>query len=420
MLQTAADCDGHRSDAPCFAVMRRSIARLTAAAALLAVAVVVSITLTPRPLPGEQPRPSPSEAAATPGGTPLATPPVATATAPDDGGGTARPIDLVPVSDAEAAALQSAVDRARVALGLGAVAVGVSADATVGWSGASGKPRDGVTPLGGSTPFAIASVTKSFTAAIVLQLADEGRIRLDAPVSDYLPELTLAAGVTVQELLSHTSGIADLLAPMRDRLNAEPTRVWTPAEVLALIGPSHFQPGTDWGYSNTNYVIAGMLVERVTGNPFADELERRITGPLELSGTGFPPLVARGNLLGVSWSSAFWTAAALDSTADDLVRWGDALYGGAILRPSSLAQMLDFNAHNYGLGAERYAVAGLAGYGHSGLLRGFTTLLIHLPDQHLTIAVLATGHSFSPSALLTYAGTGKPSILDLALAISPS
>jgi CubicO group peptidase (beta-lactamase class C family) len=129
--------------------------------------------------------------------------------------------------------------------------------------------------------------------------------------------------------------------------------------------------------------------------------------------------VARKNLLGVSWSSAFSTAAAIDSTAADLVRWGDALYGGAILRSSSLQRMLTFNDHAYGLGAERYTLAGLAGYGHSGLLRGFTTLLIHLPEAHLTIAVLATGHEFSPSALLTYSGGVAPSILDLARAISP-
>ncbi|MBI2777075.1 MAG: serine hydrolase [Chloroflexi bacterium] len=403
--------------------MRRPIVRLTGAAALLAVAVAVSITLTPSRLPGDQPPgASPPGAANTPGATPLATLPPASnpvESPPGGGGGTARPVDLLPVSNVEAAALQAAVDRAQAAFGLGAVAVGISADATVGWSGAAGRPRDGVTPLSGATPFAIASTTKTFTAAIVLQLVEEGRVRLDAPVTDYLPELTLAEGVTVEELLSHTSGIADLLAPMRDRLNAEPSRVWTPAEVLAVIGPSAFPPGTGWGYSNTNFLIAGMLVERVTDNAFADELARRITGPLELTGTGFPPAVAKENLLGISWSSAFWTAAALDSTADDLVRWGDALYGGAILRPSSLERMLTFNDRAYGLGAERYSLAGLAGYGHSGLLRSFTTLLIRLPTAQLTIAVLATGHSFSPSALLTYAGGGEPSILDLARAISP-
>jgi D-alanyl-D-alanine carboxypeptidase len=400
--------------------MRRSIARLGGAAALLAVAVAISVAVVPRTSPGVHlPGPSRPAASASPAASALATQPAASPTTPDGGGGTARPVELLPVPTPQAAALQAALDRARAAFGLGAVSVGISADATVGWSGAAGPPRDGVTPLDGTTPFAIASVTKTFTAAIVLQLAEEGLIRLDAPVTDYLPELKLAKGVTVEQLLAHTSGIADLLAPMRDRLNADPLRAWTPAEVLAQIGPSQFKPGTDWGYSNTNYVIAGLLVERVTGATFADELQRRVTGPLDLAGTGFPPPVARQNLLGVSWSSAFWTAAALDSTADDLVRWGDALYRGAILRPSSLALMLAFNADAYGLGAERYNLAGLSGYGHSGLLRGFTTLLIHLPDRHLTIAVLATGHTFSPSGFLTYAG-GKASILELALAISPS
>jgi D-alanyl-D-alanine carboxypeptidase len=423
MLQTPRGHDGGPTDAPCFGTMRRPIARLTGAAALLAVAVAISVTLAPRTIPAEQlPSASQPAASASPRASSVPTQPAASkpvGSQPEGGGGTVRPVALLPVSKAQAAALQAAVERARTAFGLGAVSVGVSADATLGWSGASGPPRNGVTPLSGTTPFAIASVTKTFTATIVLELAEEGRIRLDAPVTDYLPELGVAKGVTVAELLRHTSGIADLLAPMRDRLNAQPTRVWTPAEVLAVIGPSQFAPGTDWSYSNTNYVIAGMLVERVTGHRFADELARRITDPLQLTGTAIPSAVAKGNLLGVSWSSAFWTAAALDSTAVDLVRWGDALYGGALLRPSSLALMLDFNTNDYGMGAERYHLAGLTGYGHSGLLRGFTTLLVHLPSEHLTIALLATGHAFSPSSLITYAGGGS-SILELAEAISPT
>jgi D-alanyl-D-alanine carboxypeptidase len=127
---------------------------------------------------------------------------------------------------------------------------------------------------------------------------------------------------------------------MRNLLNADLSRVWKPAEVLALLGPSNFAPGTSWGYSNTNYLIAGMIVERVTGHPFADELERRIIGPLKLLGTGIPTRGGLPYLMGVSWTSAFWTSAMLESDAADLVRWGDALYGGAILRPNSLAQML--------------------------------------------------------------------------------
>ena len=101
------------------------------------------------------------------------------------------------------------------------------------------------------------------------------------------------------------------------------------------------------------------------------------------------------------------------------MRWGDALYDGGILRPATMAQMLDFNADGYGLGSERYTIDGLAGYGHSGLLRGYTTLLVHIPGAKLTIAVLATGHIFDPTALLTHEAPGAPSILSLAQAISP-
>ncbi|MEO8638637.1 MAG: serine hydrolase domain-containing protein [Chloroflexota bacterium] len=409
--------------------MRRPIAHLSGAAAVLAVLVAVSLTLAPGAIsPGELP---PAAASRLPAASPKATQPLPDSTDLPDasrpsqhveaGGGTAQPIDLVPVSEAEAAALQAAVDRARTAFGLTSVAIGVSAGAQLGWSGASGPPRSGsTTPLSGRTPFAIASVTKTFTAAIVLQLVEEGSVKLDAAVNDYLPELTIARGVTVRQLLSHTSGIADLLAPMRNRLNAEPSRIWQPAEVLAQLGPSAFAPGTSWAYSNTNYLIAGMLVERITGHPFADELERRITGPLQLLGTGVPAKGTLPYLMGVSWTSAFWTSAMLDSNAADLVRWADALYGGAILRADSLAQMLDFNDEGYGLGAEQYRFGGLTGYGHSGLLRGYTTLLVHLPDAHLTVALLATGHLFDAAALLSYSGPGAPSILSLAGELSPS
>ena len=109
----------------------------------------------------------------------------------------------------------------------------------------------------------------------------------------------------------------------------------------------------------------------------------------------------------------------LDSNAANLVRWGDALYGGSMLSSESLAQMLEFNEHGYGLGAEQYRFGGLAGYGHSGLLRGFTTLLFHLPDEHLTVALLATGHLFDAAAFLTYSAPGAPSILSLAGELAP-
>jgi len=330
-------------------------------------------------------------------------------------GGRSAPPELLPLPEASAAELQAAVDRARATYGLDVLVVGVSVDATRGWSGGSGTAPDGRTRLTGDDPFAIASVTKTFTATVVLQLVEEGRLSLDDPVSDYLPDVAQVRGVTVRQLLSHTSGVADLLAPMRRALNADTRRLWTPAEVLTFIGPSVFAPGTDWGYSNTNFILLGMVVEAITGHPFGDELARRALEPLELSEAGVLATPDAPWLFSESWASAFWTAGGMYASADDLLRWGDALYGGWMLRSATLQAMLTFNADDYGLGAERYDVGGEVGYGHSGLLLGFTTLLMHLPGERVTISLVATDRSFTPTDLLAWRAPGQPSILDLAL-----
>jgi len=159
-----------------------------------------------------------------------------------------------------------------------------------------------------------------------------------------------------------------------------------------------------------------MLVEAVTGQDVEAELARRLLEPMDLDGSGMLLSPDAPWLFSESWASAFWTAGGMYATAEDLVRWGDALYGGWVLRPSSLRQMLAFDGVPYGLGAEQLEMAGHIGYGHSGLLRGFTSLLVHLPDEGLTIAVLATDRGFAPTALLTHGQAGQPSILDLALA----
>ena len=131
------------------------------------------------------------------------------------------PQELIPLKARQAPALQAATHRARVAFGLDALAIGVSVDGTSGWTGASGWARDGLTRLDGNSPFAIASITKTFTAALTLQLVDEGRLRLSDRVTDLLPGVQVPSSVRVAHLLRHTSGIADLLEPMRDELNAD-------------------------------------------------------------------------------------------------------------------------------------------------------------------------------------------------------
>ena len=333
------------------------------------------------------------------------------------GSGTTRPPALSDVTEEDAAALQAAIDRARATFGLATLTVGLSVDGELGWSGVAGTAGAAGGPLRGVYPFAVASVTKTFTAAIVLQLVEEGRIRLGSPITDYLPDVTVADGATVAQVMQHVSGVPDLLAPMRTAMNANPDRIWSAPEVLAAVGPSHFVPGTGFEYSNTNYVILGMLIERVTGHRYVDELRDRIIGPLGLSATSFALEPGAPYLFNASWASAFWTSASVYASAEDLVRWADALYGGFVLRPQILDRMLDFTPDGWGLGAERLHVGELTGYGHSGLLRGYSTLMLRLAGERVTLVVMGTTRQFDVPELLTRSA-GGPSILDLALEIA--
>ncbi|MGH2455239.1 MAG: serine hydrolase domain-containing protein [Candidatus Limnocylindria bacterium] len=328
--------------------------------------------------------------------------------------------ELLPLTEQEAAAFQAAADRAREEFKLDALAVGVSIGGRMGWAGASGVARDGVTPLDGDSPFAIASITKTFVATIVLQLVEEGRISLETRAGDVLPELGIPAGVTIGQLLAHTSGIADLLAPMRGPMNEEPQRRWSGSDVVLLVGEPWFAPGTRYAYSNTNYVVLGLVVERVTGRPFALEVAQRLLEPLGLSETGVLLEEGAPALMTPSWASAFGTSGNMYSSASDLLRWATVLYHGNVLLPISRGRMLSFGEDDpYGLGAQRIEVDGRVGQGHSGLLRGFTSLLVDLPDEGISLVVMGTTRGYAPADLLAWSPEGERSILELALDTRP-
>lgn len=395
--------------------------RVTGAAAAFVVVVAVSLALAPGTVAPVGA--IPSFAPGNPAPNPLPSdPPYALWPVPHTegavAGGVSRPPELDPLSAEDAAALQAAIDRAKATFGLNTLTVALSVDGERGWSGIAGSTAGGREPLTGVYPFAIASVTKTFTAAIVLQLVEEGRVRLNHPVTDYLPEVTIASDATVAQVMQHVSGVPDLLAPMRPHLNAAPDRIWSPAEVLTMVGPSRFEPGTGFEYSNTNYLILGMLIERVTGHRFADELRDRLIEPLGLTETSFALEPGAPFLFGTSWASAFWTSASVYASAEDVVTWADALYGGRVIRPQILDLMLDFSADGWGLGAERLQVGEMTGYGHSGLLRGYSTLMLRLPDERVTLVLMATSREFEWPALLTSRAAGMPSIQDLVLELA--
>lgn len=323
--------------------------------------------------------------------------------------------ELAPLNHERAAALQAAVDRAREEFKLASLAVGVGIRGERGWAGASGLARDGLTELDGDSPFGIASITKTFTASLVLQLVEERRLDLDDEVADLLPDIRVPAGVTVRQLLNHTSGLADLLAPLREPMQSDRSRHFTGAQVAGMVGDPWFKPGAGYGYSNTNYVMLGLIVEAVTGNAFSSELRHRLLEPVGLAETGAllddgaPPLMAP------SWASAFGTSGNMYSSASDLVRWGGALYHGHVLLPATRTQMLRMGEDGYGLGVQRIELGPFRGYGHSGLLQGFTSLLVDLPAEQLTLAVVGAHSEFEPAEVFTWSEDGQPSILELAL-----
>jgi D-alanyl-D-alanine carboxypeptidase len=226
--------------------------------------------------------------------------------------------------------------------------------------------------------FRIASVTKLFVATVVLQLVDEGAFELEGEVG------LIEGGVTVRQLLNHTSGlphgveIDELLAPYRE--NRTPT-VWTPRDMLGLIEsrPRLSAPGEGWFYSGSNYVVLGLLVEETTGASLGDELQRRIIDPLKLADTELPELsstpagLARGYLpadnpvlpgpgpgpVDVSDVEPFgWGGGGMVSTALDMARFMQALLGGQLLSPEVHAEFLrtvpsDWEeSDGYGLGIE--------------------------------------------------------------------
>jgi D-alanyl-D-alanine carboxypeptidase len=272
----------------------------------------------------------------------------------------------------------------------------------------TGKPF----PRNGS--FRAGSVTKSFVATVVLQLVAEGRVKLDAPVERYLPGLLPDRRITVRQLLQHTSGLYNYTddLPLNDPESLR-HRGAEPAELvaMALKHPALFPPGTSWSYSNTNYIVAGMLAERVTGHPLDTEIARRITRPLGLRDTylprrgdeklpdphavGYTPI--GGNLVDFSDYDATiaWAAGGLVSTPADLDRFYGALLGGRLLRPAELAEMrrtvpadLGVPGARYGLGLGSIPLSCGEFWGHEGGIIGFTNLAGVGPDGRRVTVVL--------------------------------
>jgi D-alanyl-D-alanine carboxypeptidase len=319
---------------------------------------------------------------------------------------------------------QAALDGARIGAGTYGATFAVVRDGQVVWAGSSGVERDGSTLLTPGSPMVIGSVTKTFVAATVLELVDEGRLSLDDSARRFLPGVRqVSREVTIRQLLDHTSGLADVFNDATRRgLEEHPERAWSTRQVLASLHAPWYLPGEGWAYANTNYYLLGMIVERVTGSSLEHEIGRRFLDPLDLDSTRSLSPDDPSSPLAPAWTTIFWASGAMSSSASDLAHWGDALYDDdvpqhVVLDGDTARAMFAFNRDDYGLGVKRFPeLAPRKAYGHTGLLSTYTTLLLHLPAQDVTIAMLVNRTNVDLLAMLRQPSAGGgPSLLRLAI-----
>jgi CubicO group peptidase (beta-lactamase class C family) len=254
------------------------------------------------------------------------------------------------------------------------------------------------------TRFFIGSITKQFTAALILILKDDHLLNLNDPISSYLTDYPKKVGdiVTIHQLLSHSSGIpnyTDNIAVLLRR-----TESMSPTELISIFEgePLEFDPGTKFQYSNSNYILLGEIIERVSGQSYEAFLNRRILRPAEMHNTGYArreagvPIRAEGytiedkeipaEALPIDFS-ILHSAGALYSTVEDLYLWNKALQSGSILSPTSMDAMFTSYINGYGYGWMIGNLFGRRHFYHGGFLDGFNSIISFYPDEQVCIVI---------------------------------
>ncbi|MCW8803471.1 MAG: beta-lactamase family protein [Ignavibacteriaceae bacterium] len=306
--------------------------------------------------------------------------------------------------------------------GIGVSAAVIFADGKM-WQGTCGISHEGV-PITTDMLFDIASTGKTFTAALVLQLAEEGLLSLEDSLHKWLPDFAnIDNTITIRQLLNHTSGIAHFTEnPLYWKtVFDDMDHRWTPEEILTLVPEQCFQPGEGWHYSSTNYVLLGMIIEKATESTICTQLRNRLFIPFNLGHTRFsldpdvaaPSVLAHahfdlnrdgilddiGMLPRTSIFSSVWTSGPVVTTAKDLARWADFLYGGRVLQKESYDQMIDFHRptpgeplmSGYGLGTVELKgefFGEVQVWGHLGWQPGYMTAMLYFPEYSVSMVVM--------------------------------
>lgn len=274
-------------------------------------------------------------------------------------------------------------------------------------------------PATASTVYRIGSITKQFTSSEIMRLAQQGKLSIDDPITKYLPDVpTHGQTITIRRLLNHTSGIHNY--------TAEPSwrTTWgqslTPRQIVGFVDHDSldFKPGDKWSYSNTGYVLLGMIIEKVTGETYANYVTHDLFKPLGLTQTSYCPSRPTDPTFADGYSAQSGTAkpaefldmthphgaGALCSTVRDLVKWQRALQGGRVVNAHSFALMTTPDTLNngrpltYGFGLAAGKLGGHRLIGHSGGINGFTTASSFFPDDSVNVVVFSNADA-GPDAL---------------------
>ena len=289
------------------------------------------------------------------------------------------------------------------------------------WTGTSGISHDTVT-MKPDMLFSIGSITKNFVAALTLRLVEDGILSLEDSLSTWLPAYPyIDPDITIRQLLNHTSGIYMFWNndDLWDALKEDRNRIWTPEEVLEYIKEPHFLPGEGWRYSNTNYLLMAMIIEKATGSTLSAELKKYLWEPLNLQnyylwladsipenqahvfGDNFQfgsPEKDLTFLPRASHESIAFGSSGIVTTAADLAKWCYILFEGNVLSEESMKEMLRFvdfppqsNMKGYGLGVQLFT-GKISNWqkaiGHGGGNIGTATYMIYLPEYDVSIVVM--------------------------------
>ena len=315
---------------------------------------------------------------------------------------------------------QEAVDQQRQELKVPGISAAVILPDGTTWLGASGKSSDREA-MNSSMLFGLGSVTKTYIAALVLQLVEEGALSMDDSIGHWTAGLGRIDGnITIRQLLNHTSGLSRYQQKPEyyAAITAQPEKTWTAQEIVERFqGEPECQPGACWGESALDYVLLGMIVEKTTGSSVSNQLVKRFFNPLKLEHTflypeqkyptemmahmwwdvnqsGVPVDVVEGAadppLTGLF--SSLWTSGAMHSTAEDLARFIKYLFGGRVLEKDALEEMLApgpelYPGAHYGFSVIIDKADAKKVYWHSGGA-GYSSIFYYVPEDGLSIAVL--------------------------------